>query len=91
MSRRGREGGGGLVCGRGKKEERQACVHNEQDELKGEEREMRGIQKCIQRAKRDVGVCTCVKPRGGGEQAQDREEGLDRAPEAVWRERNCLF
>lgn len=39
----------GLVCVR---------VHNEQDELKAEQREMRGIQKCSRRGKR--GVCVCV-------------------------------
>lgn len=54
------EGGWFVKEGEEQEEEHQACVHNEQDELKGEQREMRGIQKCSQRGKREVGVCTCV-------------------------------
>lgn len=71
-----------------RKRSNQACVHNEQDEMKGEQREMRGIQKCSRRGKREVCVCVCESKRGGvgggdGERARDREEGLERAPGAV--------
>ena len=82
-----------------RKRSNQACVHNEQDEMKGEQREMRGIQKCSRRGKREVCVCVCESKRGGvgggdGERARDREEGLERAPEAVWereRERETAY
>lgn len=50
-------GGGGGPVG---EEEHQACVRNEQDELKREQREMRGIPKCSHRVKREVCVCVCV-------------------------------
>lgn len=49
----------------------QACGHNEQDELKGEQRAMRGIQNCSHTGRRVVCVCVSkggwrASPRLGG-------------------------
>lgn len=74
--REDKKGGGGLVCERGKEEEHQACVHNEQDELKGEQREMRGIQKCSQRGKRELSLYVCVRESMGREgESKPKTEG----------------
>lgn len=51
----------------------QTHVHNEQDEQKGEQREMRGIEKCSRSGRSVVCLCVCVRacvcvyPRGDGE------------------------
>lgn len=55
-----------------------------QDGMRAARGEMRGIQKCSQRGKKVVCVCQIHEEGEDGEQARDRrEEGLQRAPEAV--------
>lgn len=54
----------------------QTHVHNEQDERKGEQREMRGIQKCSRTGRSvvcvRVRVCVCIQ---GGMESEPETEG----------------